>query len=266
VARPERLSRLTYLVEARSSLAHSGPARAWGGARKLCVRDGNFTRKQPPSQAACPAGFPLGFAVVNTEGKPDWTMTFDENPPIASLEAAQLAGVRRLLKDNGYKVGPLTGTPDKATGTALVDFRRTLPPDADNAALFAALEKAAQAKVAPAGLTACNDSKKPLLVALGKDGHGKKTARGWWTVAAGACARLQTTPLAQDHMYILARGADKVVVKGGAVKFCVAGAAFEIADAQTRCVARGFEDAGFAPLDGHGAAGLIVYMGTPIRR
>ena len=34
----------------------------------------------------------------------DWTMTFDDDPPLKTLEAAQLAGVKRLLKDNGYDI------------------------------------------------------------------------------------------------------------------------------------------------------------------
>jgi len=265
-ARPEKLSpRLTYLVHARSSIAHSGAPRAWGGARTLCVRDGDFSLKQATSAKGCPdgGGFPLGFATIDTKGLADWTMTFDEQPPIGALQAAQLAGVRRLLKDNGYKVGPITGGPDKATGAALAAFRAKMKfaPDAGNAALFAALEKGARARVAPTGLTACNDGKAPLLVALGQSGHGKQFARGWWTVAPRACARLQTIPLAADRMYVLAQSADGAVVMGGPHPFCITGAVFEIAGAPGGCAARGYGEAGFAPVDAHGAAGVVVHLG-----
>jgi uncharacterized membrane protein len=267
MARPEKLSpRLTYLVHARSSIAHSGAPRAWGGARPLCVRDGDFLLKQAASAKGCDGGgggFPLGFAALDTRGQADWTMTFDERPPIGTLQAAQLAGVRRLLKDNGYKVGPLTGGPDKATGAALAAFRAKMKfsPGAGNAALFAALEKGARARVTPAGLTACNDGKSPLLVALGQRGHGKQSARGWWRVGPGACARLQTVPLAGERMYVLAQDTGGAVVMGGAQPFCIAGTAFEIADAAGGCAARGYGQAGFAPVDAHGAAGAVVRLG-----
>lgn len=262
-ARAEKLApRKTYLVHARTGIAHSGPPRAWGGRHGLCVRDDNFTLNQAAPGKDCPAGsFALGFAEIGTRGLADWTMTFDEQPPIAGLQAAQLAGVRRLLKDNGYKVGPITGGPDKATGAALAAFRKTMnAADAGNAALFAALEKGARARVAPAGLTACNDGKAALLMALGQAGHGKQAARGWWTVAPGACARLQTIPLAADKMYVLAQTADGTVVKGGPHRFCTSGGAFEIAGAQG-CGARGYDEAGFAPVDAHGAAGVILHLG-----
>src|SRR5690606_3906286 len=45
-ARKEDLTAETYLVHARSSLSHSGPARAWGGGFPMCVRDNDFTLSQ----------------------------------------------------------------------------------------------------------------------------------------------------------------------------------------------------------------------------
>src|SRR5579872_7043474 len=90
-------------VYARSALAHSGPQRAWGGNVAACVRDGNFTLRQsapPPNCAA--GGYSAPFAAIDTNGRGDFTMTFDEQPALPSLLAAQLAGVKRLLKDNGF--------------------------------------------------------------------------------------------------------------------------------------------------------------------
>src|SRR3569832_1489701 len=55
LARKEPLQAETYLVHARSSLAHSGPARAWGGSYPVCVKDGNFTIKQTVTQPYCTA-------------------------------------------------------------------------------------------------------------------------------------------------------------------------------------------------------------------
>jgi uncharacterized membrane protein len=271
-ALPGRLMGQTYLVHARSSMAHSGPGRAWGGDHALCVRDGDFTltekrgEKQQDHVRQCSGGFPLGFAAIATGGRADWTMTFDQKPPIDSLARAELAGVRRLLQDDGYKVGPIAGPPDKATGDALTAYRKTLPPDADNAALFTALEDQARGRVVPAGVTACNGGPVTLLVALGQSGQNKPaTTRGWWTVAPDACARLQTTPLTDKGLAILARTKDGRTLKGGPLQLCVTGQAFQINDAGRACAARGFETAGFAPVPTHGAAGVIVRLGAPPR-
>ena len=98
VARKEPLAAETYLVHARSSLAHSGAARAWGGSYPVCVKDGDFTIKQSVTQPTCTAEgtFALPFAPVDNGGKSIWTMNFDEQP-VMSLAEAQLAGVKRLL-------------------------------------------------------------------------------------------------------------------------------------------------------------------------
>jgi uncharacterized membrane protein len=262
-ARKENLKGRAWLVHARSSIAHGGPARAWGGKRLLCVRDDDFALKQPVTKAGCPAdgSFPLGFASIDTKGHSDWTMTLDEPDPLPSLQAAQLAGVKRLLRDNGYKTGQLDGVPDKATGAALADFRKKFAPKADNPHLFTILEDRARHHVTPVGLTACNDGKMPLLVALAQVSRGKKVARGWWTVAPGACARLQTVPLAADIMYVRGETRDGATILGGPQIFCIAGAAFEISDAQGRCAERGYDQAGFAKVDTRGAAGAMVRLG-----
>ena len=125
VARPEELTAETYMVYARSSLAHGGPARAWGGNFPLCVRDGNFRFQQSGALAVCKeeGAFALPFATLDTKGRRSWTMTLDETPALPSLAAAQLAGVKRLLRDNGYETGSLGGGPDKKTGAAISAFR-----------------------------------------------------------------------------------------------------------------------------------------------
>src|ERR1700761_764805 len=146
VARKEPLTAETYLVHARTSIAHSGPPRAWGGAYPVCVKDTNFTIKQAVTEPYCTAEdtFALPFAALDNRGKANWTMNFDEQPAM-SLAEAQLAGVKRLLKDNGYPIARIDGKPDKTTGTALSDFRKRMhfAPDAGNTDLFAALEKQA---------------------------------------------------------------------------------------------------------------------------
>ncbi len=264
VARKEPLAAESYLVHARSSLAHSGPARAWGGAYPMCVKDGNFTIRQTGAQAACTAEgtFALPFAPVVTGGRSVWTMNFDEQP-VMSQTQAQLAGVKRLLKDNGYPIARIDGKPDKATGAALVDFRKRMrfAPTAGNAELFAALENEARSKIAPAGYTICNDSHDALLVALGQIERGKPVSRGWWTVAGGACARALTNPLSGDTVYLLAQRRNGGTLVGGAQRFCTTAAPFEI-QGNSNCAARGLTESGFAPTPTKGLSGFIARIGA----
>lgn len=261
MARKEPLKSDATLLHARSSLAHSGPARAWGGNYPVCVKDANFTIRQAVTQPYCTADdtFALPFVPIDNRGKPAWTTTLDEQPVLPSLGAAQLAGVKRLLQDNGYKIARLDARPDKQTGVALADFRKRMKfsPDAGNAELFQALENEAMKRNAPAGYTVCNDTKEILLVALGQMDKGKSVSRGWWTVQGGACAKAITTPLNEDAVYLLAQKKNGAILAGGTQKFCTTVAAFEIQGA-AGCAGRGYAEQGFARTQTRGKPGTIV--------
>jgi uncharacterized membrane protein len=263
VARAEDLVAQTYLVHARSSLAHSGPAKAWGGKLPICARDGNFNFNLP-ARAPCKEDgtFALPFAPLATGGRRSWTMTLDESPALPSLMAAQLAGVRRLLHDNGYDVGPLDGAPDKKTGAALTAFRKQMrfADKAGNPELFMALEQQASRTNAPAGYTICNDGKGLMEAALAETDKGKISVRGWWTVPPGACARASTTPLARADYYLFARHKDGKPVLGGAEKFCIAPTAFEIRE-RGNCASRNQAEAGFLRTPTNGQAGTVAHVG-----
>jgi len=263
LARKEKLTAETYLVYARSGIAHSGPARAWGGAYPVCVRDTNFSTRQTMTQPVCGADdtFALPFAALGNRGQSNWTMDFDEQPAM-SLAEAQLAGVKRLLKDNGYAIARIDGKPDKATGAGLADFRKRMhfAPTAGNAELFAVLEQEARKKTAPAGYTVCNDAREALLVALGQMEAGKPVSRGWWTVQPGACARTITTPLKSDAVWLLARKKDGSAVVTGKRSFCTTPAVFDIRGAEN-CAGRGLSENGFAVTQTKGMAGALVHIG-----
>lgn len=263
LTRKEPLQAETYLVHARSSLAHSGPARAWGGNYPVCVKDTNFSIKQAVTQPYCTADgtFALPFAPLDNHGKSAWMMNFDENPKLGSLASAQLAGVKRLLMDNGYKVGAIDGKPDKATGAALADFRNRMhfPPTAGNVELFETLEREAEKKIAPAGYTVCNDTREVTLVALAQNEHGKAVSRGWWTVQPGACARALTVPLATDAVFVSAQKRNGAVLVGGSQRFCTTASAFEIQGAGN-CAARGYAETGFNTTDTRGKAGYVAHL------
>ena len=258
------LAHQSTLVYARSALAHSGPQRAWGGAFPSCVRDDNFSLKQTVITPYCsaPASFSVPFAAVDSRGKPDFTMNFDEQPAFKTLLAAQLAGVKRLLADNGYRLGTINGSPDKATGKALTDFRARMhfAPTAGNTELFASLEAEAQKKTAPAGFTVCNDGKDELMVAMGESSPKAQASQGWWRIPGGACARTITQALSSDAIWLLAQSANGTAVMSGPDKFCVTPQEFEI-QKRGNCASRGFAEAGFAKTVTRGVQGYVAHIG-----
>ncbi|MBV9548621.1 MAG: DUF1036 domain-containing protein [Alphaproteobacteria bacterium] len=263
-ARSEELMAETYLVHARSSLAHSGPAKAWGGNFPLCVKDGNFHFQQNGALAVCKeeGAFALPFAPLDIKGKRSWTTTLDESPALASLTAAQLVGVKRLLKDNGFDVGSLDGAPNKKTGAALAAFRKQakLPERAGNSELFAALEKEALKHNAAAGYAICNDGKAALQAALATMEGGASVARGWWAVPPGACARAITMPLGKGSYYLFARRKGGAAIVTGPDKFCIAPTAFESKE-RDNCPAHGAAEAGFAQTQTRALSGYVAHIG-----
>jgi uncharacterized membrane protein len=250
-------------VYARTSLAHSGPQRAWGGKLPLCVRDADFSLRQKNGVCPAPDGFAVPFSGIDTKGHDDFTMTFDEQPALATLIAAQLAGAKRLLKDNGFAIAAINAKPDKITGKALATFRAAMhfDPAAGNDELFQALETQARKKTAPSGYTVCNDGKEELLVAMGESSGASESSQGWWRVAAGACARTVTTPLSSDAVWLLAQKTDGAPVTGGPDKFCIASWAFEIRK-RGDCAVRGLGEAGFAKTPTRGLSFYVAHIGA----
>ncbi|HTT96902.1 MAG TPA: DUF1036 domain-containing protein [Rhizomicrobium sp.] len=274
----EPLTAHGYFVYARTSLAHSGLSRAWGGAQKLCVKDANFGLSTPLA-ARCPSDdtFELPFAGIDTKRQTSWAMTFDDSPAFATLQDAERAGLKRLLKDQGAKIGAIDAKPDKAADAAMAAFRKRLNmnPKASTSDLFDALETEALKSTAPAGYAICNDTAKAIWAALALNNAGKWTSRGWWKIAAGGCAKAITDALKTDKVFLLAQTPGGVPIVYGVDKFCTTNVEFEI-QGRENCKSRGLVEAGFATTNVKGLSGFTahvsehglvympkVYSGTP---
>ncbi len=268
-----------YFVYARSSLGHSGATRAWGGPQKFCVKDADFQLRVPLAAARCPEDdtFDLPFAGVETKKAQSWTMTLDETPAYASMKDAEAAGLKRLLRDEGARIATLDAKPDKAADAALAAFRKRLnmAANASPSDLFDALETEALKTTAPHGYAVCNDTAKPIWVALAGQTGGKWFSRGWWQIAPSGCAKAITEALATDKIYLLAQTPGGVPIVYGAQKFCVTNVEFDI-QGRGNCAARGQTETGFAETQVKGLAGFTahvsehglvympkVYSGTP---
>ncbi|MGH6828541.1 MAG: DUF1036 domain-containing protein, partial [Rhizomicrobium sp.] len=184
----------------------------------------------------------------------------DETPQLSSLEVAQRAGVKRLLKENGYRIGAVDGTPDKATEAALRAFRKTMAGGAraGNDALFSALEQGAIGDgAAPDGVTACNDGKGELAVAVAEARGADVASLGWWRIGKGACARLITLALNGAKVWLRAEPPGGSVSVSGEEKFCVAPRAFEIKGRNCAPSAR----QAFQPVPAPGE-GVLIHIGA----
>jgi uncharacterized membrane protein len=263
VAIAQTLTAHGYFVYARSSLGHSGVTRAWGGAQKLCVKDGTFSLRVPLAALRCPADdtFELPFAGIDIHGKHSWTMSFDDTPAFASLKDAEIAGTKRLLADEGAKLGAIDAKPDNAAGAALASFKKRLnmKNDATPSDLFDALETEALKISAPAGYAICDDTTKGIWAAIGEAKNNKWVSRGWWKIAPGGCARAISEPLKTDKIFLLAQTPGGVPIVYGKEKFCTTNVEFEITG-RGGCNTRGLVEAGFAVTDVKGVSGFTAHV------
>ena len=259
----EKLSQPAYFLYARSSQAHSGPSRAWGGPIRLCAKDTDFSLQTPVGAANCGTddAFLMPFASVTTRNAAEWTTTLTEFPNLPTPDAARQAGIDRLLGDIGYKVdlGHQRGASARDMALAKFRARMKLPVNASTTDLFDALETQALKAAAPAGYSICNDGDADIWAALGQRIGKTLVSRGWWKVAPGACAKAMTDALAIDKVYLLAEKHGNNHLVAGPTKFCVTDIQFEIFG-NARCGARGLTEAGFASTNTNGLNGYAAHV------
>ncbi len=260
----EDLMAPAYYLYARSSQAHAGPARAWGGSRLICVKDGTFASKDVLDASHCASDdfFQLPFAEVDTHRMRSWTATFSESPQLASLPAAQLAGLKRLLRDLGYRIGAIDGNADKAAEGALLDFRKKMKmaSQASVSDVFDALETEAMKTATPVGYSVCNDTAKSVAAALGQKTRADWISHGWWKIAAGSCAKLTDSLDGNESVYLFVQKIGGPPLVTGPSKFCVTDIEFDI-QGRGRCAARGLTEAGFAETKVKGLTGFAAHVG-----
>lgn len=258
------LTAAAYYVYARSSSAHSGPSRAWGGDTPICVKDTKFSDRDSRSAHDCVSDsyFKLPFAAIDTHHLKSWTMTLSEAAFITTLEQARVAGLKRLLRDNGYHIASLENGSDNQADRALEKFRRhqNISPKATDADIFMSLEAAARKVAAPAGYSICNDTAKPVAAAIGEKTDGNWISRGWWKIDSGSCANAITTALATSTIYLFVQRVGGEPLVTGDAKFCVADKSFNI-EGRSHCNDHGQSEIGFAETRVQGMTGYAAHVG-----
>jgi uncharacterized membrane protein len=256
------LARGTHYLYARTSPAHRGGRRQWGGDARLCVDpSGQFTIENPPNCLT------MGleerrFRRVQINKRDSWRTSFSEAQPY-TISRARQAGLQRLLQDAGYDLREgRRGADPRRIAQAIAQFRSTarLAPNATENQLIDALETASRRRAQQVGLTLCNRARGRMWTAVARRRGEGWESRGWWPLNPGGCVRTIDEELMQEMYFVHATlettDGPRMLAAGGE-PFCTSGARFAILG-RGNCEARYYDTQLFTPISARDRNGLVV--------
>jgi uncharacterized membrane protein len=254
------LARGTHYLYARSSAAHRGGRRQWGGDAPICVDPADqFQLENPPR---CTESYEARrFRRVQINKRDAWRTSFSEAIPY-SLARARQTGIQRLLDDAGYDLreGRRSADP-RRVAQAVAQFRAAarLAPNATEDQLIDALETAARRRAGQVGLTLCNRTRGRLWTAVGRRRGEGWESRGWWPLNPDGCVRTIDEVLTQERYFVYAsletEDGPRYLAEGE--PFCTSPARFAILG-RGNCESRYYQTAVFAPIRTREREGLVV--------
>ncbi len=254
------LARGTHYLYARTSSAHRGGRRQWGGDAVLCVDPtDSFQIENPPRCTDSYEG--RRFRRVQINKRDNWRTSFSEATAY-TLARARQAGLQRLLDDAGYDLreGRRRADP-RRIAQAIAQFRASarLAPNANENQLIDALEAAGRRRASQVGLTLCNHTQGRVWTAVGRRRGEGWESRGWWPLNAGGCVRTIDDVLTQDRYYVYAsletNEGPRYLQSGE--PFCTSPARFAILG-RNNCERRYYQTALFSPIRARDRSGLVV--------
>lgn len=260
------LARGTHYLYARTSSAHRGGRRQWGGDARLCVdpRD-QFSIENPPNCAV--SGYEeRRFRRVQINKRDSWRTSFSEATQY-TLTRARAAGLQRLLNDAGYDLGEgRRGADPRRIAQAIAQFRATarLGANATEDQMIDALETAARRRADQVGLTLCNRTSGRMWTAVGRRRGEGWESRGWWQLAPGGCVRTIDEVLTQEHYYVYASLESEEgprLLKAPGEPFCTSPARFAILGREA-CEGRHYNTTLFTRIGRRDRTGLAVDLRT----
>jgi len=254
------LARGTHYLYARTSTAHRGGRRQWGGDAVLCVDPADqFQIENPPRCTDSYEG--RRFRRVQINKRDSWRTSFSEATAF-TLPRARQAGLQRLLVDAGYDLREgRRGADPRRIAQAIAQFRATarLAANASEDQLIDALEVAARRRAGQVGLTLCNRTRSRLWTAVGRRRGEGWESRGWWPLNAGGCVRTIDEVLIQERYYVYASmetpEGPRFLQSGE--PFCTSPSRFAILG-RTNCDTRFYQTALFSPIRVRDRTGLVV--------
>ncbi|MEM7766628.1 MAG: DUF1036 domain-containing protein [Pseudomonadota bacterium] len=222
-----------HFLYARTSDAHRGGAKHWGGDHPLCVDPtGSFQVENPPS---C-NDFGLEerrFSPVMIERRNRWQTTLTETDRY-TLDKAKAAGVQRLLIDAGVYTGRIDGLLQRRTRSAIGEYltENSLPASTPDNDLIDLLELSAIDRSRTVGLSLCNRTDHRVWSAIARRRGDEWESRGWWLLESGGCARAIDEALVQSDFYVYGEmerddGETRMLTRA-ADGFCVARSKFAV--------------------------------------
>ncbi|VAV98849.1 FIG00440260: hypothetical protein [hydrothermal vent metagenome] len=237
-----------YFVFGRSSAAHRGGIRQWSGPTPLCVDVTDFSVAGP---ANCEnLGLETRMFHIIDGNPPEGRQTvFTETGEYG--ERAGLAGLQRLLTDNGLNVRVIDGYSGRRTNIAIAKYLKqqkikTRPADAD---LIDLLESSARTIVRSTGLEVCNQADAPIWTAYARRTGKQWESRGWWSLAQGACLQLVSDRLRKRDKFFVYAGLVQPDGETGLLaakeSFCVSEIKFSVFGRHD-CETRGYRTVNFS--------------------
>jgi uncharacterized membrane protein len=258
------LARGTHSLYARTSSAHRGGRRQWGGEATLCVDPADSFQIENPPQCQVMALEERRFRRVQINKRDSWRTSFAEAQPY-TLSRARAAGVQRLLIDSGYDIREgRSGVDPRQVAQAVQQFRASarLEPGASEDQLIDALENAARRRSEQLGLTLCNRTRGRVWTAMARlRGEGWES-RGWWQLGANGCVRALDEPLLQDAYFVYAAmespEGERLLAAGGE-PFCTSPARFAILGRED-CDDHYYDTTLFTRISARSRDGMIVEL------
>ena len=257
-------------VHARTPPVYGSAPMPQAGHAELCIRDGDF---EIVNARGCPVSQQARFTAAQPSDSPKGpTVNLAEEADYDDAQA-RLAGIQRLLAIAGYDAYPIDGVQGAKTQAALTKFlnERKLPVESAAKPEFFDALLAAASNPEGIGFSWCNDTKYPVMAALGLVEMGAIITRGWYRLAAGQCLRpdlrgdphrLYSYAEAVDGNGRTIRQGDAALSWGGNVALCTRDGKFELSDHKD-CAARGLNSAGFTVIDTGGQPVTTVRFREP---
>jgi uncharacterized membrane protein len=171
-------------VHMRASPVYGSAPLPQNGEARFCIRDSAFAITDA---RGCPANQQVRFTAAKPSDSPQGPAVNLAEEADYDATQARLAGIQRLLAIAGYEAYPIDGVQGAKTQGALTKFLndRNLPADAPAKPDFFDILLKAAANPEGTGFTWCNDTRYPVMAALGVVEMGAIVTRGWYRVAAG---------------------------------------------------------------------------------
>jgi uncharacterized membrane protein len=256
------LARGTHYLYARTSSAHRGGRRQWGGDARLCIDNtSSFTIENPP-QCATMGLEERRFRRVQINKRDSWRTSFSEATQY-TLTRARQQGLQRLLDDAGYDLREgRRGADPRRIAQAIAQFRQTarLAPNASESQLIDALETAARRRAQQVGLTLCNRARGRMWTAIARRRGEGWESRGWWPLNPGGCVRTIDEVLIQETYFVhadLESPDGPRYLAAASELFCTSGARFAILGRE-QCDTRYYDTTLFARISARNRDGLVV--------